>query len=111
MEPVGVPSTGWLVVLRFLSLAASWERIVRMDSGVAKVNPGSPSVSSNQVCKPVLSKTSLTWGPQLFLTEWWGRTGVMLIGTFLWERVMHQKCHSQNTNLSVSLSSNKTSWL
>lgn len=45
------------MVLRFLSLAASWEHILRMDSGVAKVNPGSPSVSSDQVCKSVPFKT------------------------------------------------------
>lgn len=49
---VSSAQTGWLV-LRFLSLAASWELILRMDSGVAKVNPGSPSVSSDQVCKSV----------------------------------------------------------
>lgn len=83
---VGFLSTNWLV-LRFLSLAASWEHILRMDSGVAKVNPGPPSVSSNQVCKSC-KNTSRLVDP-----EWWWGTWAVLIGT-----KKSQKCHSQNTN-------------
>lgn len=67
------PAQAGRLVLRFLSLAASWEHILRMDSGVAKVNPGSPSVSSDQVCKSVPCQMCLTlWTPAVFTTEWCG---------------------------------------
>lgn len=62
---VGFLSTNCLV-LRFLSLAASWEHILWMDSGVAKVNPGSPRVSSNQVCKSLQKRLS-PCGPRVVM--------------------------------------------
>lgn len=55
-------STNWLV-LRFLSLAASWEHILRMDSGVAKVNPLDLPVSL-PIRSVNVAKTPLTlWTP------------------------------------------------
>lgn len=56
-----------------------------MNSGVAKVNPESPSVSSNQVCKCCKN----TCGPRVVAVGSLSRAD--------WDQ-KSQKCHSQNTN-------------
>lgn len=83
---VGFLSTNWLV-LRFLSLAASWEHILRMDSGVAKVNLDLPV--SLPIRSVNLAKTLLTlWTP-----SGGGEPEPCWFGP-----KKSQKCHSQNTN-------------
>lgn len=97
----GFLSTNW-GVLGFLSLAASREHILRMSSGVAKVNPGSPSVSSNQVCKS-LQKHLSPCGPRVVVGNLSHK-----IGTTKAKNATHR---TQTGSASASGSSNKTNWI
>lgn len=98
---VGFLSTNWLV-LRFLSLAASWEHILRMDSGVAKVNLDLPV--SLPIRSVNLAKTLLTlWTP-----SGGGEPEPCWFGPKKAKNATHR---TQTGSTSASVSSNKTNWL